>query len=233
MNRKQSEKVALLFIFGVGAFAAVCSMVRLHSIYNFTLSDDPIRDSILVNLWSIIELCVAISCASVPGLKSFFSRSTRPTWLGGKGKQIDSQPSSSQGWKSEDSPKKDSGTGEKQRSWFSSNRESHGTETTDLEITMHDNEAQDRESAEMPPQAPQAKEHEFSGQLPPAVLFLAPPHMEVEPSRPTTAVEGIEDLETGMETDDLEDVLPFSPVGLRPAVSSRKSSLATDKVMGN
>ncbi|KAK1755418.1 hypothetical protein QBC47DRAFT_360341 [Echria macrotheca] len=77
IQRPRRERVALYLIFSVGAFAATASIVRLHTIYIYTLSDDPSRDGIQVNLWSMIELTVAISCASVPALKPLFSRSQR------------------------------------------------------------------------------------------------------------------------------------------------------------
>lgn len=77
IQRPRREKIALFLIFGAGAFAATASIVRLHTIYIYTLSPDPIRDGIPVNLWSIIEVTVAISCASVPALKPLFSRRQR------------------------------------------------------------------------------------------------------------------------------------------------------------
>lgn len=48
INRPTKEKVALIIIFGAGTFAAIMSVVRLQSIYKFTLSADPFRDGIAV-----------------------------------------------------------------------------------------------------------------------------------------------------------------------------------------
>jgi len=73
INRPNREKIALFVIFGVGTFAVVASIVRLHTIYVYTLADDPFRDGVLVNLWSVIEVTIAISCASVSALKPIFS----------------------------------------------------------------------------------------------------------------------------------------------------------------
>jgi hypothetical protein len=79
-------------LFGVGAFACVASIVRLHTIYLFTLSKDPFHDGIKVNLWSMIEVNTAIFCASVPALRPVLSKSQRdrafpdqecaPSWFG-------------------------------------------------------------------------------------------------------------------------------------------------------
>lgn len=52
-------------------------MVRLHTIYRYTEAMDPFKESILVNLWSMTEVCVAVACASVPALKPVFSRGQR------------------------------------------------------------------------------------------------------------------------------------------------------------
>jgi len=77
IQRPNREKIALFLIFGAGAFAAISSVVRLHTIYRYTEASDPFKESILVNLWSMIEVCVAVACASVPALKPVFSRGQR------------------------------------------------------------------------------------------------------------------------------------------------------------
>ncbi|KAK3402607.1 hypothetical protein B0T20DRAFT_343898 [Sordaria brevicollis] len=73
INRPTREKIALFIIFGVGTFAAVASIVRLHTIYIYTLAEDPFHEGIKVNLWSVIEVTIAIACASVSALKPIFS----------------------------------------------------------------------------------------------------------------------------------------------------------------
>lgn len=73
INRPKRELIALFIIFGAGTLAAIMSIVRLHSIFTYTLSTEPFHDAILVNMWSMIELNVAILCASVPPLKLLIS----------------------------------------------------------------------------------------------------------------------------------------------------------------
>jgi hypothetical protein len=73
INRPTREKIALLCIFLIGTFATITSIIRLHTVHDYTLADDPFRHSILVNLWSVIEINVGIICASVPALKALFS----------------------------------------------------------------------------------------------------------------------------------------------------------------
>lgn len=77
INRPKREKIALFLIFGAGTFAAISSIIRLHTIYRYTYATDKFHESILVNLWSMIEVCIAVCCASVPALKPVFSRSQR------------------------------------------------------------------------------------------------------------------------------------------------------------
>ncbi|KAJ4383756.1 hypothetical protein N0V85_008422 [Neurospora sp. IMI 360204] len=82
IHRPPREKIALFLIFGVGAVGAVASIVRLHTVYTYTLAKDPFHEGIKVNLWSVIEVTIAISCASVSALKPIFSRRQRRLTLG-------------------------------------------------------------------------------------------------------------------------------------------------------
>ncbi|KAI3339255.1 hypothetical protein F4824DRAFT_488092 [Ustulina deusta] len=63
------SRYGLYGIFGIGAFATAMSCVRLYSIHIYTLAEDPFKDGVLVNLWSMVEVNVAIVCASIPALK--------------------------------------------------------------------------------------------------------------------------------------------------------------------
>jgi hypothetical protein len=72
LQRPRREKIALGMIFGVGAIAVVASMLRLYAIHRFTTSTDQFRDGLVINLWSIIEITVATSCASVSAIRPVF-----------------------------------------------------------------------------------------------------------------------------------------------------------------
>ncbi len=73
INRPRNEKIALVGVFGVGTFATIVAIIRLHTIYTYTLATDPFQQSILVNLWSVLEINVAVICASAPALKPLFT----------------------------------------------------------------------------------------------------------------------------------------------------------------
>ncbi|KAF2459140.1 hypothetical protein BDY21DRAFT_362619 [Lineolata rhizophorae] len=77
IQRPNREKLALFVVFGMGVFSCVASIVRLHTIYQYTLSSDPFYDSVQVNLWSMIEINIAIACASIPSLKPLVSKAAR------------------------------------------------------------------------------------------------------------------------------------------------------------
>ncbi|TDZ67526.1 hypothetical protein CTRI78_v002834 [Colletotrichum trifolii] len=71
--RPRKEKIALVIIFGAGALATITSIIRLHTIYTYTLAEDLFKESILVNVWSVLEINIGIICASVPALKPLFT----------------------------------------------------------------------------------------------------------------------------------------------------------------
>ncbi|KAI0139416.1 hypothetical protein F4776DRAFT_587631 [Hypoxylon sp. NC0597] len=69
---KRSRKV-LYGVFGAGGLATAFSCARLYSVRTYTMATDPFRDSTLVNVWSMVEVNVAIWCACAPALKPVFS----------------------------------------------------------------------------------------------------------------------------------------------------------------
>ncbi|KAF2795116.1 hypothetical protein K505DRAFT_407146 [Melanomma pulvis-pyrius CBS 109.77] len=74
IQRPRREKLALVFIFSLGIFSCIASIVRLHSIRIYTESKDPFYDSVPINLWSMVEVNIGIYCASIPALKAIFVR---------------------------------------------------------------------------------------------------------------------------------------------------------------
>ncbi|KAK4664784.1 uncharacterized protein QC763_506330 [Podospora pseudopauciseta] len=72
INRPRKEVYALVGVFCIGAFATVIAIIRLHTIIVYTTAVDPFRESILVNLWSVLEVNIGIICASAPALKPLF-----------------------------------------------------------------------------------------------------------------------------------------------------------------
>ncbi|KZL74681.1 integral membrane protein [Colletotrichum tofieldiae] len=65
----KKKKLALVFMFGLGSFACVASMVRLQYLVSFADSVDPTWENIMAIIWSAVELNLAIICGSLPALR--------------------------------------------------------------------------------------------------------------------------------------------------------------------
>ncbi|KAH8663247.1 hypothetical protein BGZ61DRAFT_462788 [Ilyonectria robusta] len=63
------KKAALLFMFSIGSFACVTTLVRLKYLVSFANSLDTTFDNVPIVIWSIIELSCALICASLPALR--------------------------------------------------------------------------------------------------------------------------------------------------------------------
>ena len=77
IHRPKREKVVLLGVFLMGVFSCIASIIRLYTIRIFTTSQDPFFDAVPVNLWSMVEINVAMICASIPCLKPLISKTVR------------------------------------------------------------------------------------------------------------------------------------------------------------
>ncbi|KAG4412716.1 hypothetical protein IFR04_014147 [Cadophora malorum] len=77
IKRSRRDKVVLFIIFGVGGFSCISSIIRLYTIKVFATSKDPFFDGVPINIWSMIEINVAVVCASVPAMKPLFTKAVR------------------------------------------------------------------------------------------------------------------------------------------------------------
>ncbi|KKY20014.1 putative pth11-like integral membrane protein [Phaeomoniella chlamydospora] len=68
------QKIGLGLIFGVGLFACVTSILRLHSLYVFSVATDTTWTNAAVATWSSVETNTNIICACLPTLKPLFVR---------------------------------------------------------------------------------------------------------------------------------------------------------------
>ncbi|KAH8645969.1 hypothetical protein BGZ60DRAFT_465291 [Tricladium varicosporioides] len=84
IQRPTRDKIVLFAVFSFGALACIASMIRLYTIRVFTSSKDKFYDGTPINIWSMIEINVAIICASVPALKPLFSKSVRERTMNSK-----------------------------------------------------------------------------------------------------------------------------------------------------
>jgi hypothetical protein len=62
------KRMALMVIFGIGSIAVIASIVRINALYLFQTSKDIPYDAIFILIWSQVEINVAITSASAPGI---------------------------------------------------------------------------------------------------------------------------------------------------------------------
>ncbi|KAK2033733.1 hypothetical protein LX32DRAFT_702450 [Colletotrichum zoysiae] len=68
LQLKPRKKLALIFMFCLGLFATITSIIRLQYLVLFSHTYDPTWDNSSVVVWSSIEVNVAILCGSFPAL---------------------------------------------------------------------------------------------------------------------------------------------------------------------
>ncbi|OHE97213.1 integral membrane protein [Colletotrichum orchidophilum] len=70
----QKKRWALVFMFALGSFACIASMIRLRYLVFFANTFDSTWDNVDVVIWSSVELNLAIICGSLPALKPIFRK---------------------------------------------------------------------------------------------------------------------------------------------------------------
>ncbi|KAL5328372.1 hypothetical protein ACEPPN_001871 [Leptodophora sp. 'Broadleaf-Isolate-01'] len=68
------QKIGLMFVFALGGFVCIVSVLRLHSLYIASISVDMTWDITNIAIWSVIEATTGIICASMPATKALISR---------------------------------------------------------------------------------------------------------------------------------------------------------------
>lgn len=89
IRRRKRDQAAIIFVFGLGIFALVASIVRMYTIRIYSQSQYPFYDTVPINLWSLIEINVGIYCASIPTLRPLFSKAQRERSLRAAGRLPD------------------------------------------------------------------------------------------------------------------------------------------------
>ncbi|KAF9879492.1 integral membrane protein [Colletotrichum karsti] len=69
LQLSKRKKAMVVFIFSLGSFACVTSMVRLKFLIRFSTTFDVTWDNIDIVIWSLVEVFCAILCASLPALR--------------------------------------------------------------------------------------------------------------------------------------------------------------------
>ncbi|KAF4551619.1 Hypothetical protein D9617_13g101210 [Elsinoe fawcettii] len=67
----KKQKIGLMFVFALGGFVCLTSILRLRSLYDVTKSTDLTWENGPIAYWSSVEVNVGIICACLPTLKAF------------------------------------------------------------------------------------------------------------------------------------------------------------------
>ncbi|PMD46691.1 hypothetical protein L207DRAFT_561974 [Hyaloscypha variabilis F] len=84
IKRPKRDKIILMAIFGVGGLSCLAGIIRLYTIRIYTQSKDPFYDGSPINMWSMVEVNIAIVCASVPAMKPLFHKTIRERMTTGR-----------------------------------------------------------------------------------------------------------------------------------------------------
>lgn len=74
LQLSSKKRTALVFMFALGSFACVASMVRLQYLVSFADSFDSTYENVMAVVWSTLELNLAIICGSLPSLWPLFRK---------------------------------------------------------------------------------------------------------------------------------------------------------------
>ncbi|GIK00967.1 hypothetical protein Aspvir_004997 [Aspergillus viridinutans] len=81
LNLSLRKKLFVMFMFSLGLFVTLVSIVRLNSLVHFAATDNVTWDYVEVGYWSTIEVHVGIICACLPALRALMRRLC-PTMFG-------------------------------------------------------------------------------------------------------------------------------------------------------
>ncbi|KAI5776296.1 hypothetical protein EDC01DRAFT_636934 [Geopyxis carbonaria] len=68
------QRLILIFVFAIGGFVCIASVMRLTTLYDLTRSRDPPWIMAKFSIWTACEAALAVICASIPTLKPLISR---------------------------------------------------------------------------------------------------------------------------------------------------------------
>ncbi|KXJ88215.1 hypothetical protein Micbo1qcDRAFT_19083 [Microdochium bolleyi] len=74
LNMSLRKKLQVMFMFSLGLFVTIVSILRLQYIVTFATTRNPTQDFVPVGIWSVVEVSVGIICACLPALRSLLSR---------------------------------------------------------------------------------------------------------------------------------------------------------------
>lgn len=74
LNMRKNRKVAIGFMFCVGSFGCIATIIRLQILVQFKISIDPTWDYVSVTIWTELELAAVFLCVSLPSIRILLVR---------------------------------------------------------------------------------------------------------------------------------------------------------------
>ncbi|PVI07773.1 hypothetical protein DM02DRAFT_637636 [Periconia macrospinosa] len=74
LHMRWQKKVGIGFMFSVGTFVTIVTILRLKAVIDFGHTTNPSQDFYDVAQWSTLEICVGIMCACLPTIRQFLVR---------------------------------------------------------------------------------------------------------------------------------------------------------------
>ncbi|KAH4063994.1 hypothetical protein HBI73_205670 [Parastagonospora nodorum] len=74
LQMKRFRKVAVGFMFCIGTFGCIATIMRLPSLSTFKISIDPSWDYSAITIWTELELCAGFLCVSLPSIRMLLVR---------------------------------------------------------------------------------------------------------------------------------------------------------------
>ncbi|KAK6514552.1 hypothetical protein TWF281_004750 [Arthrobotrys megalospora] len=89
------ERIAAVFTFSLGIFACIASIFRLKAVHRYFLTSGGTGKTPIINTWTIVELNLAIICASAPALRALCIKHVPKLLSYGSNNSTDSNSSNS------------------------------------------------------------------------------------------------------------------------------------------
>lgn len=69
LQMKRYRKIAVTFMFTIGTFGCIATIIRLQTLLAFKISIDPTWDYVPVTIWTELELAAGFACVSLPSIR--------------------------------------------------------------------------------------------------------------------------------------------------------------------
>lgn len=80
LQMERNRKIVVGFMFMIGTFGCIATMIRLKALLGFKISLDPTWDYVPSVIWTELELAAGFACVSLPTIRKLFIRMLPPSF---------------------------------------------------------------------------------------------------------------------------------------------------------